>query len=67
MVVVSPLPRYVKDSCCPDAGHIPNRKDRAFYYTLKEELRYNYQKFPVHIRHAVWESWIHNGTSRGWQ
>ena len=38
MVVVSPLPRYVKHSCCPDAGHIPNRTDPAFYYTLKEEL-----------------------------
>ena len=38
MVVVSPLPRYVRDGCCDAQEHMPNRKDPEFYTTLKQEL-----------------------------
>ena len=38
MVILSPLPRYVKEGCCGEYDHMPNRREADFYQTLKVEL-----------------------------
>ena len=38
MVILSPLPRYVKEGCCGEYDHMPNRREADFYQTLKLEL-----------------------------
>ena len=38
MVVISPLPRYVKEGCCGEHEHMPNRREVDFYQKLKQEL-----------------------------
>ena len=31
MVILSPLPCYVKEGCCGDQEHMPNRREADFY------------------------------------
>ena len=38
MVVISPLPRYVKEGCCGEPEHMPNRREIDFYQKQKQEL-----------------------------
>ena len=38
MVVVGPLPRYVKFGCCQEDDHITNRADPDYYPKMKKDL-----------------------------
>ena len=38
MVIISPLPSYVKEGCCVEHEHMPNRREVDFYQKLKQEL-----------------------------
>ena len=38
MVVVGPLPRYVKHSCCLEEDHITNRLNPDYYLKMKQDL-----------------------------
>ena len=38
MVVVAPMPRYVKAGCCPEPDHITNRVEPEYYPKMKTEL-----------------------------
>ena len=38
MVIISLLPRYVKEGCCGEHEHMPNRRKVDFYQKLKQEL-----------------------------
>ena len=48
ILVITPIPRYVKQGCCPNATHVTNRSKVDFYTDLSRspvEVRNNWRSF----------------------